>query len=107
MIDSRTLNEIIDRIQVCLHPEKIILFGSYARGNPTEDSDVDLLVVAPTDLPAKERFSFVSRLLGDYHAAFDVVFKTPEEYERTRSVVNHIVYFADRYGKVVYERGNS
>ena len=101
------MNDVIGRIKHRFHPEKIILFGSYATGEPTEDSDIDLLIVADTDLPVRERFSVVSKLLGDFPAAFDVILKTPEEYERTKSVVNHIVYFADKYGKVVYERSNA
>ena len=101
------MRDVIDRIRDSFHPEKIILFGSYATGEPTEESDVDLLIVADTDLSVKDRFPAVSRLLGDFPAAFDVILKTPEEYERTKSVVNHIVYFADKYGKTVYERSNS
>ncbi|MBM3299875.1 MAG: nucleotidyltransferase domain-containing protein [Deltaproteobacteria bacterium] len=106
MIDEDTLAQIIDRIQGWFHPEKIILFGSHVTGRATEESDVDLLIVAETDLPAKEKFPVVSRLLAEYPVAFDIIVKTPGEYERCRSVVNHIVYFADKYGKVVYERGN-
>jgi len=107
MIPPDLINDIIARIKDRFHPEKIILFGSYATGKFTEESDVDLLIVADTDLPVRERFPAVSRLLGDFPAAFDVILKTPEEYERTKSVVNHIVYFADKYGKVVYERSNA
>jgi uncharacterized protein len=101
------ISDVIERIKHRFHPEKIILFGSYATGKVTEESDVDLLIVADTDLPVRERFPAVSRLLGDFPAAFDVILKTPEEYERSKSVVNHIVYFADKYGKVVYERSNT
>jgi uncharacterized protein len=106
MITRDALNEIVERIKNRFHPEKIILFGSHATGNAAEESDIVLLIVAETDLPARERFPVVSRLLEDYPAAFDIILKTPEEYQRTRSVVNNIVYFADRYGEVVYERSN-
>jgi len=84
--------------------ERIILFGSYAQGAAAEDSDVDLLVVAETDLAPRERYSAVRRLVADVPASFDIIVKTPEEYERWRSVVNHIVYFADKYGRILYER---
>ena len=80
----------------------IILFGSLAREEPHQD--VDLLVVADTDLPQRERFPAVRRLLADYPVGFDIIVKTPKEYRRWRSVVNHIVYFAEKYGKVLYER---
>ncbi len=104
MIDTVALEEIVERIAGHFHPEKIILFGSYAHGEATEESDVDLLVVAQTDLPPRDRFPAVSRLLADFPVAFDVIVKTPEEFRRWRAVVNHIVYFADNYGTVVYER---
>jgi predicted nucleotidyltransferase len=102
VIVTETLDEIVERIKERFHPEKIILFGSYARGEATEDSDIDLLIVAETDLLPRERFPAVRRLLSDIPASFDVILKTPEEYRRRRSVVNHIVYFADKYGKVLY-----
>ena len=87
--------------------ERVILFGSYAQGTPTADSDIDLLVVAQTSLPPSQRYGAVRRLLADCPAAFDIVVKTLEEYSRWRSVVNDIVYFADKYGKVLYERSDT
>ena len=104
MISIEQLNDIIERIVERLDPEKIILFGSHARGDAREDSDIDLLVVAETDLPARERYPVVRRFLADFPAAFDVFWKTPEEYRRWRNVVNHVVYFAEKYGRVVHER---
>jgi predicted nucleotidyltransferase len=87
--------------------EKVILFGSYAQGTAKQDSDIDLLVVARTKLPPRERYSAVRRLVADFPAGFDIVVETPEEYLQWRTVVNHIVYFADKYGKVLYERPHS
>ena len=104
MIGTDTMQEIIDRLVERFQPEKIILFGSHARGDADEGSDVDLLVVAETGLPPRERCPAASRALADFPAAFDVFLKTPEEYRRRRHVVNHIIYFADKYGKVIYER---
>ena len=104
MISTEQLNDITERIVRCFEPEKIIVFGSYARGDAREDSDIDLLVVAATDLPVRERFPAIRRVLGDFPAAFDVFWKTPEEYRRWRNVVNHVVYFAEKYGRVMYER---
>lgn len=48
---AETLPQVIERLVQALHPQKIILFGSYAYGDPTPDSDVDWLVVMETDLP--------------------------------------------------------
>ena len=87
--------------------EKVVLFGSYAQGTATQNSDIDLLVVAHTNLPVGERYGAIRRLLGDFPAGFDIIVETPEEFAQWRTVVNHIVYFADKYGKVLYERPNS
>jgi len=104
MVGTEQIAEIVERIVRQLDPEKIILFGSYARGDARDDSDIDLLVVAETDLPLRDRYPAVRRILADFPAAFDVFWKTPEEYRRWRDVVNHVVYFAEKYGRVVYER---
>jgi uncharacterized protein len=87
--------------------DKVVLFGSYARGTATVDSDIDLLVVAETTLPPSERYGAVRRLLADYPASFDIIVRTPEEYSRSRLVVNDIVYFADKCGRVLCERSDS
>jgi len=104
MVAMSQIEELAQRIGREFHPERIVLFGSYACGQATEDSDVDLLVVAETVLPPRERYGAVRRLVADFPASFDIIVKTPEEYARWRSVVNHIVYFADKYGRVLYER---
>ena len=104
MLTAAQLQEMSERISREFDPDRIILFGSYARGNATDDSDIDLLVVADTALPPRQRYGAVRRLVADYPASFDIVVKTPDEYARTRGVVNNIVYLADKYGKVIYER---
>ena len=107
MVAMNKIEEFGRRIGVQFPAQRVILFGSYAEGAAKEDSDIDLLVVADTNLPERQRYGAVRRLLADVPASFDIIVKTPEEYERWRSVVNHIVYFADKYGKVLYERRDS
>jgi predicted nucleotidyltransferase len=104
MLNSEQIGQISQRIQERIHPQKIILFGSYAEGKATEDSDVDLMVVADTDLPYVDRYGMVRRVLNDFPASFDIVVKTPLEYRQQKDVKNNIVYFADKYGTVLYER---
>ena len=104
MLTKDEIDAIAKRIRAQFDPERIVLFGSYAHGNATDDSDVDLLVVADTTLPPSKRYGAIRRVLSDVPASFDIVMRTPEEYVRLRGVVNHIVYFADKYGKVLYER---
>ncbi|MCL4824869.1 MAG: nucleotidyltransferase domain-containing protein [Anaerolineales bacterium] len=74
---SKTLPHAIKRIVAELKPEKIILFGSYAYGKPTPDSDVDLLVVAR----GNKRKNLISTSLLLYPRPFpvDIIVKTPDE----------------------------
>lgn len=107
MMVMKQVEEFGQRIGREFGAERVILFGSYARGEVTKDSDIDLLVVAETSLSPLKRYGAVRRLLADVPSSFDIIVKTPEEYARWRSVVNNIVYFADKYGKVLYERADS
>ncbi len=104
MQSQYTIDKIIHQLKTQLKPVKVVLFGSYASGIPREDSDMDLLIVADTDLPPVERFALVSRMLADFPVAFDIIVKIPEEYSRWRNIVNDIVYFTDKYGQVLYEQ---
>ena len=104
MVTMDQIEELGRRIGSELPADRVVLFGSYADGVATDDSDVDLLVVAKTSLPPRKRYAAVRRLVADYPVAFDIIVKTPEEYARWRSVVNHIVCFADKAGRVLYER---
>lgn len=104
MVAVEKIEEFGRRIGREFGAERVILFGSYAQGTVTEDSDVDLLVVAETALPERKRYNAVRRLVADAAASFDIIVRTPAEYARRRSVVNDVVYFADKYGRVIYEQ---
>ena len=77
MIGTDTMQAIVDRLVARFDPERIILFGSYARGDADDGSDVDLLIVADTDLPPRDRYTAARQALGDFPAAFDVFLRTP------------------------------
>lgn len=104
MVTINQVEELGRRIGRELPAERVVLFGSYADGTATDESDVDLLVVAKTALAPRQRYGAVRRLLADCPAAFDIIVKTPDEYARSRSVVNTVVYFAEKSGRVLYER---
>src|SRR3990172_5884708 len=101
---SQQLPEAVRRIVETLHPEKIILFGSYARGNPTSDSDVDLLVIMETDLPVTERYLTVSRLLRPRPFPVDILVKRPQEIQTSLEKGDFFIREIIEQGKVLYER---
>lgn len=66
------------------HPQKVILFGSYAYGAPTTDSDLDVLVVMPTDLEPSEQAALIRRSVR-LRSSMDLLVRTPEQLaERVR-----------------------
>ena len=76
---AKTLQRAIKRIASELKPEKIILFGSYAYGNPTPDSDVDLFIIIKGD--KRQNLLSASLLLYPREFPVDIIVKTPEEVE--------------------------
>src|ERR1035437_9869459 len=103
MITEEQINEIIKRVVDNYHPDKIILFGSYAYGKPNKDSDVDLLIVKDDDLPKIERNRKVRRYLKGLMVPVDVIVKTNKEFNDFKNIIGTIVYPAAKYGKVVYD----
>lgn len=98
------LKEAVKRIVGVFHPDKIILFGSYAYGVPNADSDIDLLVVMDSDLQPHKRSVPVRKALRDLGIPKDVIVKTPDEFSKFKDILGTIVYTAAHKGRVLYER---
>jgi len=98
------LNEVIDRIARKFNPVRIILFGSWARGEAREDSDLDLLVVLPKVEHKRKAAIEILRSLNGLPISKDVVVTTPEEIKARGHVVGDILRPALQEGKIVYER---
>ncbi|OFX18271.1 MAG: hypothetical protein A2033_17625 [Bacteroidetes bacterium GWA2_31_9] len=81
MISQSQINDVISKIVTYYKPEKILLFGSYANGTATEDSDLDLLVVKNSDLPRYKRALELRRYLRPFKFLFpiDLLVFTNEE----------------------------
>lgn len=102
---ARSLPKAIKRIASTLKPEKIILFGSYAYGKPTPDSDVDLLVIMNTRARQIDRYLAVSNLLVPREFPVDIIVKTPQEIRaELKKKGNFFMREVLSKGKVVYER---
>ena len=101
---AETLPEVVQRIVRTLQPEKIVLFGSYASGTPTCDSDVDLLVVMETTAPSVERYLAVSRLLRPRPFPVDILVKRPDEIQSALEAGDFFIREVLSRGQVLYER---
>ena len=102
-IPSGILEKAVQRLVDEFHPEQIYLFGSHAWGSPTEDSDLDLLVIVPqsTERPAR-RMQRAHRCLRGLGLAKDVLVQTRAEFDRYRNVVSSLTYKVLQEGRKVY-----
>lgn len=101
-VAERTLKKIIRRIVKVAKPEKIIMFGSAAKGQMGPNSDVDLLVIKRGKF---HRGRLTDRIYMNMHGvgqAVDVIVVTPEDIERYKDCFALVIYPAVREGKVVY-----
>lgn len=98
------IEEMIRRIAERFQPERIILFGSHARGTAGPDSDVDLLVVMEVSGGKRQQAVEIDLALADVGLPKDVIVATPEDVARDRDLVGTIIRPALLEGKVVYER---
>ena len=98
------LPEVVRRLSAALRPEKVILFGSYAYGEPTPDSDVDLLVILESNASATERYLAVSRLLYPRPFPVDILVRTPQEIEQALHTGDTFLTQIVTQGRVLYER---
>ncbi len=87
------------------HAERVILFGSYARGEAGANSDVDLLIVAESDQPRFKRSRVLYQTLRPYPFAMDLLVYTPQEFDQARRMPLSFVSTVLREGKTVYARG--
>jgi predicted nucleotidyltransferase len=108
-VNEAKLEEIVRRIVEVADPDRIILFGSRARGDVHAQSDVDLLVVKDTDDSSVSRYKRIGDLcvsLYGISTPTDILWYTPAEVEHWRGATNHVVARALREGRVLYERGH-
>jgi len=103
-ITSERLEEIVDRIVEAVHPHRIYLFGSHAKGTATEDSDIDLLIIADMEGPRHRRSLSIHRLFPMRDFGMDVFVFKLEEFERQKVLANSISSIVSKEGKIIYER---
>ena len=95
------IDRMVQRIEKKFHPERIILFGSQARGDARPDSDVDLLVVMPVKKSTWETSSAIRLALWSIPVSVDVIVTTPEDFAWRKDVVGTIEWPAAREGKIL------
>ena len=96
------LHEVLHRIVPAIHPLRVILFGSAARGEMEPDSDIDLLVILPDGANRVKTTMKLHCLFGGLRFPVDVVIATPDDLERSTHVPGYIYATALREGRELY-----
>ena len=102
MVSLSDIQTVASQIAQAVHPEKIFLFGSYAYGKPTPDSDVDLLVEMRTPLRAVEQAARIRRDV-DFPFPVDLLVRTPEQIEERLAMGDGFIREITTRGTVLYE----
>jgi predicted nucleotidyltransferase len=104
MLSQNEIEKIIEKVKARANPEKIYLFGSYASGQPTEKSDLDLLVVDNSKRDKNKVALEISRALFPRNFGLDLIVASAEEIRAKQK--KNLGFWVDivQHGKVVYER---
>ncbi len=102
MVHEAEIQEFVNRVAQEFAPERVILFGSYARGNATPDSDVDLLVVMPTERRVLDQAVEIRQRIRRSFP-LDLIVKTPADMTCRLSLHDAFLTSVMREGKTLYE----
>jgi uncharacterized protein len=104
MISQRTIRAMARKIGQEFHPRQVVLFGSYARGEATEDSDVDLLVVMDQVGPRGRRTAPIRLMLAEeYVLPVDIVVQSDDAVQKWKDVPGSFTQRVFQEGIVLYE----
>lgn len=106
-IPQVAIDSVVRQIVEKFHPQKIILFGSYAYGEPQPESDVDILVVMETDLKESKQARQIYRSLERDLFGLDILVRTPGNLEKRIRLGDSFLQEITSRGKVLYEAPNA
>jgi|YNPMSStandDraft_1061717.scaffolds.fasta_scaffold65098_1 predicted nucleotidyltransferase len=102
-IDNEMFNEIVNRIVSTTDPEKIILFGSYAWGIPSNDSDIDIIVIKNNIQSRIEEYRKIRKSLMGLLKSFDIIIVSPNEFDMyAKTWANSVFAEASKKGVILY-----
>ena len=105
-ITPELISQVRDRIVERVHPDQIYLFGSAARGNTAEESDLDILVVMdlPGDTNRRQLVAEIRELFQGWMVPMDILILTPAEFREGVHLYGHIARIAREEGELLYDR---
>ena len=102
-VTDALLIEIVSKIVKHFHPEKVIFFGSRAWGEPTGESDLDIMVVMDMDGSPIRKAAEISRIARPRFLPMDIIVRTPDEIEHRKGIGDPFIKRIMNHGKVLYE----
>lgn len=99
-ISEKDIRQITDQLKKQFRPEQIIIFGSYAGGEPTVDSDVDILIIMQTDLSAREAAYTVRKAINPAFPV-DILVRTPAQIKQRTAMGDQFIQDILENGLVV------
>lgn len=100
--DSNVMDRLVSEIVKAVHPLRIILFGSAARGEMRSGSDIDVLVVMPEGTHRRQTAQLLYRQIQGLGVPFDILVATPEDLERHKNNIGLIYQTVLQEGREVY-----
>ncbi|WHZ27537.1 MAG: hypothetical protein OJF51_002334 [Nitrospira sp.] len=104
MTQAALLEHVTKTIVERFRPRRIMVFGSYARGEAGPDSDLDLFIEMDTPHRPPDRAIAISEVFGLRPWPMDIVVYTPEEVRRLRNINGTLLSVIEKEGKVLYEQ---
>lgn len=101
-IPQPAIQSVVDQIIALVHPQKIILFGSYAYGSPCPESDVDLLVIMESNISEGQQTVAILQNI-QYRFGLDLLVITPEKLTQRLALGDDFLKEITAHGKVMYE----
>jgi len=101
---QKEVEKSVDKIKKQYKPEKIFIFGSFANGKITPNSDLDFFIIKKTIKPRRERQREVSRILIDREVPIDILVFTPSETEKRTKLGDPFILDILNSGKLVYAK---
>lgn len=101
------LEDIKNKVVPEISPEKIYLFGSYAKNNYDSESDIDLFFVVKNNGSLRKTQRKISRLLKDRLIPMDIIVYSQEKMESHKNIIGTLPYRINQEGELIYEKERS
>ncbi len=100
--ESGALDDLVQRIVAAVHPLRVVVFGSGARGDTHPDSDIDILVVMPEGTHRRHTAQYLYRAIDGVRVPYDLIVATPSDLEKQKDNPGLVYRSILREGRTLY-----